>query len=109
MRSLVTVANETPEALWIGCGLLWGARNLFRFGCAKVRQKGTKSLKSKKLAMEAMAKRDVAGRLRTLATDLSLSSDKTWLLRRAQEFEHRAALLESQAASVTARHSADRS
>jgi hypothetical protein len=66
-------------------------------------------LKSKKLAIEAVAKRDAAGRLRTLATGLSLNSDKTWLLRRAQEFEHRAAMLELQAASVAARHSTDRS
>jgi hypothetical protein len=66
-------------------------------------------LKNKKLAMEAVAKKDVAGRLRTLATGLSRNSDKTWLLRRAQEFEHRAALLELQAASVPARHPTDRS
>ena len=66
----------------------------FASNCAKVCQKGTKSLKSKKLAIEVVAKRDVAGRLRTLATGLSLNSDKTWLLRRAQEFEYRAAMLE---------------
>jgi len=66
-------------------------------------------LKSKKLAMEAVAKRDAAGRLRTLATGLALNSDKTWLLRRAQEFEHHAAILELQAASIAARHPADRS
>ena len=66
-------------------------------------------MKSKKLAMEAVAKRDAAGRLRTLATGLSLNSDKAWLLRRAQEFEHRAVLLELQAASVAPRHSTDRS
>ena len=66
-------------------------------------------MKSKKLAIEAVAKRDVAGRLRTLATGLSLSSDKTWLLRRAREFENHAATLELQAASVAACHSADRS
>jgi hypothetical protein len=44
-----------------------------------------------------------------LVTGLSLNSDKTWLLRRAQEFEHHAAMLELQAASVAARHSAHRS
>ncbi|MEI6203432.1 MAG: hypothetical protein WCP68_15900 [Enhydrobacter sp.] len=66
-------------------------------------------MKSKKLAVEAVAKRDIAERLRTLATGLSLNSDKIWLLRRAQEFEHHAAMLEQQAASNAARHSADRS
>ena len=72
-------------------------------------QKGTASLKTKKLAMEAVAQRDVAGRLRTLATALSLNSDKTWLLRRAQEFEHRAAMLDLRFAAVAARPSGDRS
>ena len=49
-------------------------KNCFASDCAKVRQKGTKSLKSKKLA--AVTKREVAGRLRMLATSLSLKSDK---------------------------------
>ena len=93
----------------MGCGLLWVREKIVSASdCAKV-SKGTKSLKSKKLAIEAVTKRDVAGRLRTLATGLSLSSDKTWLLRRAQEFEHHAAMLELQAPTVAARHAAARS
>ena len=51
-------------------------------------------MQTKHLEMEALAKRDVAGRLRTLATALSLSSDKTWLMRRARHLEQDAARLE---------------
>ena len=90
------------DSLWV----VLGNTKFFRFDCVKVRQ-GAENLKSEKPAMDAIAKRDVAGRLRALATSLSLNSDKTWLLRRAQEFEHRAAMLELQAVSVAARHSTE--
>jgi hypothetical protein len=66
-------------------------------------------LKSKHLAREALAKRDVAGRLWTLATGLSLSSDKTWLMRRARQLEHDAARLDVQVASLAAGQTGDRS
>jgi hypothetical protein len=58
------------------------------------------NLKIEHVALEAMAKRDVAGRLRTLATGLLLSSDRTWLMRRAKQLEHDAANLELEAASL---------
>jgi len=57
-------------------------------------------LNTKHLATEALAKRDVAGRLRTLATGLSLTSDKTWLMRRATHLEQDAARLERQASKA---------
>ena len=65
---------------------------------------GAKHLKNQNLAMEAVAKKDAAGRLRTLATELSLNSDKTWLLRRAKQLERDARTLELQ---VAARQSRD--
>jgi hypothetical protein len=65
-------------------------------------------LKTNKLAIEATAKRDMAGRLKTLATELSLSSDKIWLIRRARQLEHDAAGLEMQAVSLAAGEIRDR-
>jgi hypothetical protein len=55
----------------------------------------------RRLRNEATAKRDLANRLRTLALDLSLHSDKAFLLRRAQQAEREASALEIQALDVS--------
>ena len=62
--------------------------------------RGEPNLNTKHLATEALAKRDVARRLKTLATGLSLTSDKTWLMRRATHLEQDAARLERQASKA---------